>query len=212
MNIASLKTTIVKIEKSVRSTTFKRSFLKLLDAAAYAGGMFNTILALFFFMRTYHRFHFEMKFAEYYFNCKEARDIGFLSWVKLNVFNVVSSTPCKPEWPVEEKRNFVVSTVNKVLDIFYLHKRIGFLEQCLTILFEPHQIKGLHLVHSLTREESEAKSKNYMLRDRVVVYLTKYNHVQTFGALGYGSEKEEKMSDELPGTQNMIKSTSILMS
>ena len=41
-------------------------------------------------------------------------------------------------------------TVNYLLDVIYLHKRIDFLERALPILLEEHQLKGLHLVHDLT--------------------------------------------------------------
>jgi hypothetical protein len=58
MNVATLKQTIVKIEKSVRTTVYNRSFLKLLDAAAYVGGIFSSILAIFFFMNLFGRFNF----------------------------------------------------------------------------------------------------------------------------------------------------------
>jgi hypothetical protein len=58
MNIAPLVQTILKIEKSPRTSTYKRTFLKLLDAIAYVGGIFNSILAVFFFMSLYGRFYF----------------------------------------------------------------------------------------------------------------------------------------------------------
>lgn len=98
MNNAPIYQTVLTIERSGKTVKHNRSFLKLLDAVAYVGGIFTSILALFFFMGLYGRYHFEMKFAEYYFNSKEARDLGFFSWVKQTVYNALSSTPLKPEW------------------------------------------------------------------------------------------------------------------
>ncbi len=115
------------------------------------GGIFNSILAVFFFMSLFGRYYFEMKFAEYYFNSKEARGAGFLTWIKQMVYNVLAPTPLRPDWEIMEKRNSLQTTVNKILDIFYLHKKIAYLEQSLTLLLEPHQIKGMHLVHTQTK-------------------------------------------------------------
>jgi len=42
--------TILNIEVSGRSVTYNRSYLKLLDAISYIGGIFNSILAIFFFI------------------------------------------------------------------------------------------------------------------------------------------------------------------
>ena len=62
-------------------------------------------------------------------------------------------------------------TVNHLLDVVYLHKRIDFLERALPILLEEHQLKGLHLVHDLTVDEADKKFKEHQLRDRLVSFL-----------------------------------------
>lgn len=38
------------------------------------------------------------------------------------------------------------------MNIIYLHKRINFLEEAISILLEKHQLKGLHLIHHLNQE------------------------------------------------------------
>lgn len=98
MNLATKNQTIVMIEKSPKSTKHNRSFLKLIDALAFVGGIFNSILAVFFFMAMFGRYYFEMKFAEYYFNSKEARDVGFMQWIKNCIYDALSSTPLKLNW------------------------------------------------------------------------------------------------------------------
>ena len=55
--------TMLKIENSGRVTNFNRSFYKLLAALSFVGGIFNSILAIFFFMLLFMRFMFEMRFA-----------------------------------------------------------------------------------------------------------------------------------------------------
>lgn len=63
MQLAPFDMTIVRIEKSSKTTTYNRVYLKLLDALAYVGGIFSTLLALFFFLGMFMRFYYEMKFA-----------------------------------------------------------------------------------------------------------------------------------------------------
>jgi len=127
MQLAPEHLTILRIEKSGKTTKYTRSYLKLLDVLAYVGGIFSSLLAVFFFLGMYMKFYYEMKFAEYYYNINDARGISFLSYIKQALFGVLDSTPLKPDWPVEERRISLRETVVKVLDIFFLHKRIAFL-------------------------------------------------------------------------------------
>ena len=136
-----------------------------------------------------------MKFAEYYFNSNDARGVGFRSWLQQALYSALMSTPLKPDWDQIDRRVGLRKTVNKVLDIFYLHKRIAFLESALTLVLERHQLKGLHLVHNVTREESDKKYKDYQLRDRVVMYLSKYISTSTFGSLAGGNELRSEGKD-----------------
>ena len=61
--------------------------------------------------------------------------------------------------------------MNDLLDMVYLHRRIDFLERTLPILFEEHQLKGLYLVHSKTKEEADQNYHNHRLRDRLISFL-----------------------------------------
>lgn len=100
------KQTIVKIEASGKLTTFNRSYLKLLDALSFIGGIFQTILAVFFFMAGYNRFHFEMRFANEYFKTKETKDNTFKFWFRHSIQGVLKGTKYEPEWsPLVDKRN-----------------------------------------------------------------------------------------------------------
>ena len=62
-------------------------------------------------------------------------------------------------------------TVNHLLDVIYLQKRIDFLERALPILLEQHQLKGLHLIHDLTVDEAQNNYRKYQIRDQLVAYL-----------------------------------------
>ena len=93
--------TILRIEKSGKTTTYSRSYFKILDALAYVGGIFSSLLAVFFFLGMYMRFYYEMKFAEYYYNSDDGRNISFFSFIKQGLFGTLSSTSLKPDWPLE---------------------------------------------------------------------------------------------------------------
>lgn len=63
MNVAPLFQTVLMIERSGKTINYSRSYLKMLDAVAYVGGIFTSILAIFFFMGLYGRYNFEVKFG-----------------------------------------------------------------------------------------------------------------------------------------------------
>ena len=92
-----------------------------------------------------------MRFAEYYFNHDAAREVGFFAWIRQALFSVVKGTRLAPDWDLTDKRLDLRDTVNRVLDIFYLHKRIAFLERAIEVLLDRHQLKGLHLAQNLTQ-------------------------------------------------------------
>lgn len=48
------------------------------------------------------------------------------------------------------------------------------MEEAISILLERHQLKGLHLIHSLTEEEANRRHESHRFRDRVVYFLGKY--------------------------------------
>ena len=39
------------------------------------------------------------------------------------------------------------------MDVIYLNKRITFLEDAISMLFEKHQLKGIYLLHTLNKSE-----------------------------------------------------------
>lgn len=90
--------TTVWIEKSNVRTTYDRVFLKLLDAVAYAGGIFSSLLGIFFFMGGFGQFVYEMEVAYNLFKAKEAQNVGFIQFVKHSAFSVLKSTSLKPAW------------------------------------------------------------------------------------------------------------------
>ena len=135
----------------MKTVVHKRSYLKLLDAVAYVGGMFEAIVGMLFFMLVFGRIFYEFKFAKKYFRSGVASKPFSLKHLITQIFfQMFTKCKCDPNWPEEKERDEMQKTVNHILDVVYLQKRIDFLERALPILLEDHQLKGLHLVHDLT--------------------------------------------------------------
>lgn len=47
-------------------------------------------------------------------------------------------------------------TVNKLIDVIYLYKRLEFIERALEVIFDTHQMKVLHLMRNKTFKEAES--------------------------------------------------------
>jgi hypothetical protein len=92
------------ISNSGAKTTYRRSYLKLLDAVSYTGGIFQALLGIFFFMNSYGSFVYEMKFASSYFKAKEAFGIGFFSYCKQLAYGALTSAKVKLDWPIVKQR------------------------------------------------------------------------------------------------------------
>ena len=107
----------------------------VIDALAYVGGIFSSLYGAFFFMGVYGRFVFEMLFAQQYFHSKAAQSYGFFTFIKITLFNLWAKIKSRPNWKKTTKQQEIRDTVNKVLDIVYLQRRIEFLENSMTVLF-----------------------------------------------------------------------------
>jgi hypothetical protein len=58
-----------------------------------------------------------------------------------------------------------------MLDIVFLQKRIDVLERALPLVLEEHQLKGLYLTHSKSREEINETFRRLEMRDRLISYF-----------------------------------------
>jgi hypothetical protein len=143
--------TWLNIQRSSSTTTLNRSYLKLVDVLSYVGGIFPTIFAIFFFVNYFGTYFFEIGFAESYFKRIEAKKYGMSSYIRYLTYKALSFVNCEPKnWVIIQKQEEIKQQVNKFLDFSYLFRRIDFLEKAVSVLFDRHQLKGLHLLHSLT--------------------------------------------------------------
>ena len=87
--MSALIQTTLKIEVSGKSVTYVRSYLKILDALSYIGGIFSSILAVFFFIEGFNRYFFEMRFSNEYFKTKETKKIDFITYLKSTTYPIL---------------------------------------------------------------------------------------------------------------------------
>ena len=60
-----------------------------------------------------------------------------------------------PNWKIAQKREEACEAVRILMESTYLQKRITFLENAVSVLLKPEQIKGLHLVNRYTARETK---------------------------------------------------------
>ncbi len=114
---------------------------------------------------------FELKFAKHYFKNKFVKNFGGFDCIKLIIYKLLTAISCQPEWTYTEEKVKIRTTVNNLLDITYLQKRINFLEKALSVLFEKHQFEALFLCQNITREEADETYEKYSLKERLIYYL-----------------------------------------
>ena len=132
-----------------------------------------------------------MFFAHLYFKTQEASSFGFFAFLKQLTFNVLSALGFKPKWDLSDKRERMRDTVKNMMNVIYLQRRVDFLEKSITILLDRHHLKGLHLLHRLTKKEADKNFRENGFRDRLISYF-RQRHRQD-GALEGAGEEPPKM-------------------
>ena len=107
---------------------------------------------MFFFMSILGRIFFEFKFAKLYLKTEVVKNFGIRGFMKQLVYQMSNATKWKLNWEEAEERQKVRRSMNNMLDIVYLQKRIDFLEKGLSIVLKEHQINGLHLLRGKNRK------------------------------------------------------------
>jgi len=103
--------------------------MKLIDVASYAGGIFPTLFAFFFFMKFFGMYFFDMTFAYLHFKEEIDKEVNFPHFIKYAAFKILRRIGYEPKtWKIAKKQVKVTEIINELLDINYLFKRIEFLE------------------------------------------------------------------------------------
>jgi hypothetical protein len=99
-----------------------------LDVISYIGGLFPAIIALFFFMKYFGEYLFQVSFAHYLFKTQETESRNFLQYLKKGAYSVLMSFGLEPQsWATTKRQIEINDLVNRLLDVTYLYKRIEFL-------------------------------------------------------------------------------------
>ena len=164
--------TMLIIEKSDKLVFYNRSFLKLFQVLAYTGGLIQIMLAVFMFLSVFSRKKWELQLARSYFKTNSGKSYSFGSYIKQTIYNVLRWFGRKVDWELAKERQQLQSSIEKYLDVYYINRRLLFLEDAISLLFESHHLKGLYLMHTLTTPTAEQKLKHYRLRDRILTYIS----------------------------------------
>ena len=128
---SSSQTNIWFIRSSV-THTYNRRYLTLIDVFSYVGGLFPALFALFFFMRYFGIFFYESTFAYLHFNDRSVRENHFGIYIKQVLYGVFVMMGMNPDrWKICQRQRNILKTVNKMLDINYLYRRIDYLERAI---------------------------------------------------------------------------------
>ena len=77
---------------------YSSGYEKLLDAFAFVGGIFQSIIGIFIFMTVFGRFFFEFKFGKKYFHSEILKTFSFTEFLKQLVYKILDFCNCPPEW------------------------------------------------------------------------------------------------------------------
>ena len=109
--------------------------------------------------------------AHDYFGSDLAGSYHFFSYLAQSVYQKLALINKRPDWKDAAEREKLSRTVNRLMDVVYLQRRIEFLERAVAVTLDRHQLKGLHLLSRTTREEADDNYKQHKFRDRVVNYF-----------------------------------------
>lgn len=101
----SQKYTYLYIERSSITKVVSRKYLKLMDVMAYVGGIFPAFFGIFFFMKLFSRYFFEMTFAYQHFKCKETKYNTFGQFLKKSIYSHLSNAGKAPaNWKIAKRQ------------------------------------------------------------------------------------------------------------
>lgn len=136
------------------------------------------MIGIFAFMLIFGRIFFELKFARIYFkaddyfDAQKTKDFGFRKLIKQQIYKLLKSINRAPkQWESEQRRYQYQETVNQLLDITYLQRRIDTLERAMSIILTEPQMKGLYLAQPKNIKGTQETYKKHQLRDQVINYL-----------------------------------------
>lgn len=89
---------ILTVERSDRTVVYSRSYLRLFDVVAYVGGVFQSVVILFWFVRVFLAERLALEMAKLCFKTAEAKNYHLGSFAKQTVFRTLKWINCEPRW------------------------------------------------------------------------------------------------------------------
>jgi hypothetical protein len=125
------------------------------DTLSYIGGLFSTLIAGLFFMGKFGEFGFEMRIGSYLYKFDKNNKINdgycniitFIPYCVYSLFNMLGKPP---NWKLMQHFEDTREEVSKQIDFTFLIRRIQFLEESLTYIFDDYELNCLHLKKKLT--------------------------------------------------------------
>lgn len=146
----------------------QRSFIKIFDAISQVGGLVPIFMIVFVWLNYYALSHFEMTFIKKLHSDQKAKEYGIFYFISKFVYSVLTLFKFNlDEWIRTREYHKMHKTVNKLIDILYLYKRLEFIERALEVLLDDHQIKVLHLMRNKTFSEAEHNVKLYQMKENL---------------------------------------------
>ena len=88
-------------------------------------------------MKFFGIYFFEMTFAYQHFKCYEASHHHFTHFVKRSAYMILKKVGyTMKNWKIAKRQCHIKETMDNVLEINYLFKRIEFLEKAISLLFD----------------------------------------------------------------------------
>lgn len=125
---------------------------------SFIGGLFAPFVGLISLISMMSRFGtlvYEMRFAKTFFKDKSSSHFHYLNFFSYLFYRLLAFLNLAPNWKGTKRRDEMKKTVSNLLDVIHLQRRIAFLEKTMTVLFENHQLKGLHLLKTTTKQEAD---------------------------------------------------------
>ena len=89
---------MIVFERSYKTQVFEATYLKFMDAFAFVGGIFESLIGMFFFITAFGRMFFEFNFAKLYLRSDLARGFGFPGYLKQVVYQILTLVNYKVNW------------------------------------------------------------------------------------------------------------------
>ena len=160
---------------NVQQDLHQRNFNKIFDAISQIGGLIPVFMLGFIWLKYYALSHFEMTFIKKLHSDQKAKQYGIFYFFSKFFYSVLTFFNINMDhWDMTRQYHKMHNTVNKLIDIIYLYKRLDFIERVIEVLLDDHQLKVLHLMRNKTFKEAENNTKLYEMKDNLSKIVEKH--------------------------------------